>query len=314
MRISVIIPIYNSESKLERTIKSILSQIYQNWELVLIDDGSSDNSGNICDKYAAADNRIKVFHTQNGGVSKARNLGLSVSTGDWVTFCDSDDELFPNALNSYLSAINDNVDLIRGGFVRTKGRSIDRIATRQIVSSDKENIIKICALSKYEAYIWNSCFRRRILLDIRFNESITWCEDHLFTFRAISKSRAVVFIPDLVYKYNAPIKGDNSCSNNLSNRYLAPDLIIQEAVEERNIKIEMCGKISNECLNLVNDEFDYKIKLALRYSVLGNKYILGINICRKYRTMYYMQYASLILHIKILPTIRNYIRLLKSKF
>ena len=89
--ISVIVPVYNVEEYLDRCIESIVNQTYKNLEILLIDDGSTDNSYNICDKWAKKDNRIKVVHKENGGVSSARNVGLDVATGDYIGFVDSDD-------------------------------------------------------------------------------------------------------------------------------------------------------------------------------------------------------------------------------
>lgn len=92
--ISIIVPIYNAESTLNRCIDSIINQSFDDWELLLIDDGSKDQSGKICDEYATKDSRIKVFHKENGGVSSARNLGLDNALGKWITFIDSDDKIF----------------------------------------------------------------------------------------------------------------------------------------------------------------------------------------------------------------------------
>ena len=96
-KISIIVPIYNTEQYLPRCIDSILSQSLTDFELLLIDDGSIDGSGAICDAFAEKDNRVRVFHKENGGVSSARNLGLNEAKGEWVCFVDSDDELMPNA-------------------------------------------------------------------------------------------------------------------------------------------------------------------------------------------------------------------------
>ena len=91
MQISIIIPVYKAEKYINRCVDSILAQTFTDWELLLINDGSPDNSSSICDLYAARDSRIKVFHKENGGVSSARNLGLEKATGEWITFVDSDD-------------------------------------------------------------------------------------------------------------------------------------------------------------------------------------------------------------------------------
>lgn len=99
--VSIIVPIYNAEKTLRRCIDSILSQTFSDWELLMIDDGSTDQSGTICDQYAIKDKRIKVFHKKNGGVSSARNLGLDNARGEWITFVDADDQIISNSLNYF---------------------------------------------------------------------------------------------------------------------------------------------------------------------------------------------------------------------
>lgn len=315
MLISIIVPVYNNEKTIERCINSILSQSFKDWELILIDDGSSDRSGEICDILAATDCRIKTFHQSNGGVSKARNLGLNVSKGEWVTFCDSDDELQSGALDSYLANIEDGIDLIRAGFLRIKGNTSVKISTVKSIESNKATIIEKCNDSHYEAYIWNSCFRRSVVGEIRFNESISWCEDHLFTFSVISKSQFVAFIPEIVYKYYAPLKGDSFSEDNLSTRYIEPNSIIRGAVEERDIKLGMCENSSEDCLRLIKEEFEYKVNFALRYAIAGNKIFTGLYIFSKYSSSNFIQFLSLILHMKIFPCVRQikYFKTAKSQ-
>ena len=96
--ISLIVPVYNAEEYLDDAVKSVWDQSFANWELLLIDDGSTDKSGEICDQFAEADHRIKVFHTENGGYNRARNIGIENASGEWVMFLDSDDYLAPDAL------------------------------------------------------------------------------------------------------------------------------------------------------------------------------------------------------------------------
>ena len=112
-KISVIIPVYNAESTLRRCVDSVLAQTFTDFECLLIDDGSKDRSGAICDEYAARDSRIRAFHKENGGVSSARNLGLDNATGEWIAFVDSDDwagEKYLESFSEYLDA-----DLIISG-------------------------------------------------------------------------------------------------------------------------------------------------------------------------------------------------------
>ena len=103
--ISVIVPVYNEENSVGRCISSVLTQTYSNLELVLVDDGSTDASGSVCEHYADQDSRIRVFHKSNGGVSSARNLGISMAIGEYIMFLDSDDFLLPDALEILYSAI-----------------------------------------------------------------------------------------------------------------------------------------------------------------------------------------------------------------
>ena len=112
-KVSIIVPVYNVDKFLHKCVDSILAQTLTDFELLLVDDGSKDNSGLICDKYAAKDSRVRVFHKENGGVSSARNLGLENAQGDWIIFIDSDDWIEPNMLKDiYEKAILEHADLV----------------------------------------------------------------------------------------------------------------------------------------------------------------------------------------------------------
>lgn len=112
MKISVIIPVYNTERYLEECLDSVIAQTFEAWECLLIDDGSSDRSGSICDRYAESDFRFKVFHTANSGVSAARNLGIEHASGSCIAFIDSDDTVDPGYLSVlHTSMVQDDVDL-----------------------------------------------------------------------------------------------------------------------------------------------------------------------------------------------------------
>ena len=111
-KISVIVPVYNTEKYLQRCIDSILLQSFTDFELLLIDDGSTDSSGTICDKYAEQDSRIRVFHKANGGASSARNIGLDNAIGEWVCFVDSDDSLTRDAVEILCTNCNNGADIV----------------------------------------------------------------------------------------------------------------------------------------------------------------------------------------------------------
>lgn len=119
-KLSIIMPVYNVEKFLKRSVDSIINQTFTDWELILVDDGSTDNSGKICDKFAETDNRIKVFHKENGGAGSARNKGLFEATGDFVAFPDSDDWIEPAAYEKCLKIMEkENIDLLLFGSINT---------------------------------------------------------------------------------------------------------------------------------------------------------------------------------------------------
>lgn len=115
--ISIIVPVYNTEKYLHSCIDSILSQTFTDFELLLIDDGSKDNSGAICDGYAAKDARVRVFHKKNGGASSARNMGLDNAKGEWISFVDSDDYVLPFFLETYMALCKDDTELCVSGII-----------------------------------------------------------------------------------------------------------------------------------------------------------------------------------------------------
>ncbi len=135
--VSVIIPVYKVENYLKRCVDSVLAQTYENIEIILVDDGSPDNCGEMCDEYARADSRVVVIHKENGGVSAARNIGVERSHGEYVTFVDSDDYISPDYVEYLYSLLFDNdADVAIAGFNKTSDDSCD-------FASDSENNVKI---------------------------------------------------------------------------------------------------------------------------------------------------------------------------
>lgn len=197
--ISVIIPVYNAEKYLHRCIDSIISQTYTDCELLLIDDGSTDSSGAICDKYAARDKRVRVFHKENAGVSSARNLGLDNASGDWICFCDADDTMPPNSLSQLL---NPNYDFIIGSFYWNLEECF-----LDIDEGQGENLSRCIARNKMKMHlsvVWGSLYRREIIernhirFDLRFNSG----EDTLFVYTYLRYIKSILFSPELVYEYH----------------------------------------------------------------------------------------------------------------
>ena len=162
-KVSIIVPFYNSEAYLSRCIDSILAQTYSDFELILVNDGSIDNSGNICEEYAHKDSRIIVIHKENGGTSSARNIGIEKSRGEYITFVDSDDTIYPN----YLCTFSYNADFEVAG-LETIGSNNDINLPQTTLLLSNNNDIANWFINNYDAlYLTTICskiFRREVII------------------------------------------------------------------------------------------------------------------------------------------------------
>ena len=210
--ITVIVPVYNKEKYLKNCLNTILTQTFEDFELLLIDDGSTDGSPRICDEYAEKDSRVRVIHKENGGVSSARNLGIETAKGDYLTFCDADDELLSTALSDmYAAALNYSADFVVGGIENV---SIDRQRNERIVRKQLERKTILLEYKDTAAFceIWenndmlSSCtklFSRNFLLknDLFYNENLVVLEDLDFVAGCLLQANTVVSIDSIVYNY-----------------------------------------------------------------------------------------------------------------
>ena len=198
--ISIIIPVYNVEQYLNRCIDSIVNQTYKNLEIILIDDGSTDNSGKICDEYALKDKRIKVIHKENGGLSSARNMGLKMVRGEYVGFIDPDDYIEPD-MYQYLYELcqRHNVLLSMCNYTRVRDgvEKIQHPVTKEIILSCNE------ALERFhtELFSWNKLFHKTLIKDISFSIGITYGEDMIFCVQTFDKARQIVYGSEAKYNY-----------------------------------------------------------------------------------------------------------------
>lgn len=189
--ISIIIPVYNTEAYLQKCLDSIASQSYEDWECILVDDGSNDGSPSICDEYVKNDNRFKVVHKDNEGVSTSRNVGLENATGDWIYFCDSDDKLHDAESLTNLLKLANNADLAVGSYIALDDNDKDVTDTLESIKtfvgllSGKEYMSEHMEPKLHIGYIgflWNKLFRRDIIKKnkLRFDPDIKYAEDLLF--------------------------------------------------------------------------------------------------------------------------------------
>lgn len=200
--ISIIVPVYNSEQTLNRCVDSILVQSFSDWELLLINDGSTDKSGRICDQYAAIDKRIKVFHKKNGGVSSARNMGLDHAKGQWITFVDSDDSLTDYAFELNWNDICEDLILFPFYFNYRDG-SLELFSLR--TSGIIKNLIPF--FEKEFAQIifrvpWSKLYRNELIGNLRFDEKIKCGEDTLFVINYLKRIKSCNIQGKPLYIFN----------------------------------------------------------------------------------------------------------------
>lgn len=206
--ISVVIPVYNIQTYLKECLNSVKNQTYKNIEIILVDDGSTDNSGTICDDYAKIDSRIIVLHKKNRGVSSARNEGIKVATGKYISFIDSDDWIAPDMLEKLYIAIKDSDSSIACctfSEVTSDGRIIFPCGTykHEIITS-KMIAKKFCD----EGYVknvmfppWNKLFRRDVTAQIKFRNGLRMGEDFLFCMECVTEAGEMVIVDEPLYFY-----------------------------------------------------------------------------------------------------------------
>lgn len=207
-KVSIIVPIYNAEKTLDRCINSILNQDYIDFELLLIDDGSKDSSGAICDKYAAKDTRVRVIHKENSGVSASRNLALNEARGEYLQFLDADDWITPNATRLLVeSAVLNKCDMVISDFYRVIGERLshkgsideDGVLTRE----EFANLMMENPADFYYGVLWNKLYSREIIEknQLRMDPKISWCEDFMFNLEYIRHCENIFVLQVPIYYY-----------------------------------------------------------------------------------------------------------------
>lgn len=213
--ISVIVPIYNTAKYLPRCLDSIISQTYKNLEIILIDDGSSDNSGKIADEYAKKDKRIKIKHQKNAGQSNARNNGLTIASGDYISFIDSDDIIKSNFIEKLLNTYDDNTSLSVCGinYKRLKNKTSENVYINPLKPKrQKENrksyILYLLAIDGRLYSSVNKLYRSNTAKKCQFDEKINFAEDTKFVLDYLKKTEGEIkFVLEPLYTYNFGTEG-----------------------------------------------------------------------------------------------------------
>ena len=254
-KISVIVPVYNVEAYLERCVESILQQTYAHFELILINDGSTDSSGQICDHLASQYENIKVYHIENAGVSNARNMGIQLATGSWVTFIDSDDFV----TQDYLATLASAVEGVNVGFAIAPLHHIKNGIVTDIPShsgktelwSTEETMKELLMTTRTSFFPVAKLFKRDLLADEKFNTNYHLAEDALFLTELLLKTRcSSVFIDKPVYYYD---HREGSATTSV-NRYVFDTIEVYQQIIAQvsqafpNLKYEL---INRECWSYI---------------------------------------------------------------
>lgn len=306
--ISIIVPVYNAEKYIRKNIESVMCQSIPNWQLVIIDDGSPDASGIICDEYAETDERIVVIHKQNEGVSVARNIGIENSSGEYILFLDSDDWLVPNTLELLQreltsSAIKPDIILYDTIVKTAKQESIIKNPT---VSGKKDFMLKLLS-RQIGGGVCGKLIRRSIINNIRFTPGQIMAEDALFFTLVADNAKYINQLHEPLYVYNCEV--ENSTTHTFSKKHLEDSLYTGRVLKEyffnkdkeykdafslyeaRNIAHKILCVATEYGMNAEYEllkkeakrvDSKYYTKLPLRYRIpyyIGNRNTLRVLLC-----------------------------------
>ena len=263
-KISVIVPVYNVDRYLEICIDSLINQTYDNLEIILINDGSTDDSKLICEKYLNLDKRIKLINQKNKGVSSARNNGIRNSSGEYIVFVDSDDYCELNMFETIVKNINLNKDtFIIYGYNKIFKNKKKSVLLNENKNLNKNNIIKnILIKEEIGGYLWNKLFIASIIKNnnIKFNNKISYCEDLLFVSEYIRYIKRVKYLKKSLYNYR-----------------MRKNSVTYEFFNNKNISI------LDSCQLLIEaNYYNYNIRNNLEFRYLNNYYKLRKYIPKDY--------------------------------
>lgn len=295
--ISIIVPIYNVEKYLNKCIESIVNQTYENIEIILIDDGSNDNSGIICDEYAKKDNRIIVVHKENGGVSSARNKGLKIAKGEWISFVDADDWIEQTFCQTLLNKVTqEQADIALCGYNRIIDNRIEKINAnnQEVFLNSNEYLVKSLNPQTGFGFCHMKLIKKEVLKSISFNERIEVGEDALFNIQLSTYIKKAVFLKQPLYNYRINNQSVvKRYDENYANKYLKSMKIIEEYIwqeyneeNEENIEIKqnyynfvayhIMLIIVNYCYHPDNKMCNAQRKNMLKEVINNDLFIIGL--------------------------------------
>ena len=252
MMFSIIVPVYKVEQYLEKCVTSILKQEYKDFELILVDDGSPDNCGIMCDEFAQKDDRIIVIHQKNTGVSEARNAGLAIARGKYICFVDSDDWVSEKFLAGFAEQIQKkDVDILICGV----NKLLPNKNVRYVFESDNVmDIKKYLLTNKWPLWVCNKCFSKKCFKEFSFPAGKIY-EDAYFLANILESFNNIICVEDSMYFYNC--LNENSNTNNMNSIKAYQGVEVTEYIKNRAMRLNIC----------VDRDFDDNLINTARYGL-----------------------------------------------
>lgn len=311
--ISIVIPVYNCEKTIEKCINSVLMQTYKNFELILVNDGSNDNSKEICQKFCLKYNNIYFIDQKNNGVSKARNRGIEKSKGKFILFLDSDDYIDKNVLELMVKNYKKN-SLIKLNYCIVNN---NKKMYKKFDSYDSNIFMEKIITGEIDAYIWGTLFEKKILNKIRFNEELCYLEDLLFQLEYIQFVKKVYYIGNVDSCYNYVINNSSITSNNKNFIKKIDSVYNSLYIVNKNSNYKYIKSISKRFEHILLVELSKINKIKTFQEMLNyindNQYISLIeNIILKF-VLKFKLYSLLYMYLKIRNVIKKIIKVIQFK-
>ncbi|MBT2678822.1 glycosyltransferase [Bacillus sp. ISL-35] len=264
--ITIIIPIYNSQRYLDKCLDSVINQSFSDIEIILVNDGSSDESGKICDEYKQKDSRIKVIHKENGGVSSARNVGLKMATGDFIGFVDSDDYINKEMFKVLFNDIKENdcdVSICNWYYEIDGELRLDKTMLKDYKVLNNISAIEELLKDSFKGFLCNKLFKKELFSNVKFEHDLTMCEDYLAVYQVLKRAKRVSINPTPLYFY---VMNTDSATFNANNNF--------------NYKNH---KSSEKVFRLIHEDIlhnYFHLRKLAQFAVARNSVITVCEICR----------------------------------
>lgn len=292
--VSIVVPVYNVKDYLGKCLESLMGQSYERIEIIVVDDGSTDGSGEICDEFARDDERVKVFHKRNGGLSSARNYGIKKAKGDYICLVDSDDLVNKDFVARMVEAAEqEDADVAVCGYN-------DAVPERRVVSGEEATVRLLTMQENMEIIAWNKMYRLNLFDDVSYPEGENY-EDTLTTYKLLSKAGRAAYVPESLYVYRERV-GSIMKEGKKEEKLTARERAAREATEyfKGNNDLQAAAEIAMLTAKLAFVDFAVSGDIEKKYIDYGVTWIKKYKkqlLKNKYLTKKLKLYIYLVTHL-----------------